>query len=210
MHLIVVSKDLQQFAHIHPEYTDEGQYAVNYALPAAGDYIIFNEFYGADGKMQIERNTLSVGGSPTPTGELTLTPDIGQPKLVDGLTVLLTTSPQKVRRRGSTVFNLSVSKDGKPVTTLEPYLGAPAHIVMISSDTMQFAHTHGDAPGGTMAGDMGNTNMGNMVMPTPEPHYGPNLQFTHTFMQPGIYRVWVQFGYEGHVVTAGYTVQVNR
>jgi len=210
MHLIVVSKDLQHFAHIHPTYTGEGRYSVADRLPTSGEYLLFNEFFMADGKMQLERNAITAAGSPTANATAILTPTLGQPQQVDGLTMVLNANPQRIRRWSATTFTFSVSKDGSPVTTLEPFLGAPAHVVLISSDTMQFAHTHGDVPGGAMSGDMSNMNMGNMAMPTPPAKFGPNLQFTHTFMQPGFYRLWVQFGYEGRVVTVGYNVQVNK
>lgn len=210
MHLIIVSKDLQHFSHIHPDHLGEGRYAVAESLPTAGDYLLFNEFFTADGKMQLERNAITAAGSPSAGAGATLTPNLGQPQQVDGLTTVLNAYPQRVRRWSATTFTLSVSKDGNPVSNLEPYLGAPAHVVLISADTMQFAHTHGDVPGGAMSGDMSNMNMGNMAMPTPPAHFGPNLQFTHTFMQPGFYRLWVQFGYEGRVVTVGYNVQVSK
>ncbi len=210
MHLIVVSKDLQHFAHIHPIYVSEGRYSVADSLPIPGDYLLFNEFFTADGKMQLERNGITAAGSPSAGANATLTPTLGQPQQVDGLTMVLNANPQRIRRWSATTFTLSVSKDGNPVTTLEPFLGAPAHVVLISADTMQFAHTHGDVPGGAMSGDMTNMNMGSMAMPTPPTKFGPNLQFTHTFMQPGFYRLWVQFGYEGRVVTVGYNVQVSK
>jgi hypothetical protein len=211
MHLIVVSKDLTEFAHIHPEYTGNGKYTATGNFPTAGDYLLFNEFFGSGGEMQLERNEISVAGDRASEVSPGLTPNLGQPQQVEGLTLMLNADSLKVRRRVPTHFTLSVSKEGSPVTTLEPYLGAPAHVVLISADTMQFAHTHADVPGGAMSGDMSSMNMA-MPMATlaPDAHFGPNLQFTHTFMQPGLYGLWAQFGYEGHVITVGYNVQVNK
>jgi hypothetical protein len=211
MHLIVVSKDLTEFAHIHPEHVGDGKYTATSNFPVAGDYLLFNEFFGSGGEMQLERNEMSVAGDRTSEVIPDRTQNLGQPQQVEGLTLVLNADPPKIRRRVSTHYTLSVSKQGRPVTTLEPYLGAPAHVVLISADTMQFAHTHADIPGGAMSGDMSSMNMA-MPMPTPAPnsHFGPNLQFTHTFMQPGLYRLWVQFGYESRVITVGYNVQVNK
>jgi hypothetical protein len=183
MHLIVVSTNLSHFAHIHPTHQEEGRYTVDTTLPEAGKYLLFNEFFTADGTMQIERNELATSGALTEGNGATLISDLNTPQEVDGLSVVLTPNVQKVRRRAPVTFTLTASRGGQPATDLEPYLGAPCHIVIISADTMQFAHTHGDVPGGTMSHDMSATNMAGMVMPTPPARFGPSVQFTHTFMQ---------------------------
>ena len=210
MHLIVVSSDLNHFEHIHPAPQAEGRYTVDTILPNEGKYLLFNEFFTADGTMQIERNELATSGATTEDNAATLTPDLNIPHEVDALSIVLTPNVQKVRRRAPVTFTLTASQEGQPVTDLEPYLGAPCHVVIISEDTRQFAHTHGDVPGGAMSHDMSTTNMAGMVMPTPPTRFGPSVQFTHTFMQAGMYRMWVQFGYEGKVITTAHNVQVLK
>jgi hypothetical protein len=210
MHLIVVSSDLNHFAHLHPAHQAEGRYTVGATLPEEGQYLLFNEFFTADGTMQIERNELATSGAPAEDKAAALTPDLDIPHEVNGLSIVLAPNVQKVRRRAPVTFTLTASKGGQPITDLEPYLGAPCHVVIISADTKQFAHTHGDIPGGAMSHDMSSTNMAGMVMPTPPARFGPSLQFTHTFMQAGMYRVWVQFGYGGEVITTAHNVQVLK
>jgi hypothetical protein len=210
MHLIVVSQDLQHFAHIHPQDMGDGRYTVGASMEAAGKYLLFNEFVTADGTTQIERDLIATSGAEDADTPAALVPDVGQPQQVEGLTVTLTSAASKVRRRAPATFNLNVTRDGQPVTDLQPFLGAACHVVIVSADTKQFAHTHGDVPGGAMSGDMSGMNMGTMAMPTPPARFGPALQFTHTFMQPGLYRVWVQFGHKDKVVTVAYNVQVVK
>ncbi|MEO8289312.1 MAG: hypothetical protein ABI670_23130 [Chloroflexota bacterium] len=208
MHLIVVSQDLTNFAHIHPVDEGNGSYVISDTVPSGGKYLMYNEFTTADGITQIERDVLATDGAGAADTPASLTPDIGTKQEVDGVTAQLTTNSPKIRRRIPTHFFLDVSKNGQPVTDLEPFLGAPCHIVIISADTKQFDHTHGDVPGGAMAGDMTTMNMATMALPTPPAHFGPQIQFTHTFMQPGAYRIWVQFGHDGKVVTVPYNVIV--
>src|SRR5688500_2809506 len=213
MHLIVVSSDLRRFAHIHPTHEAEGLYTVETALPEAGSYLLFNEFFTSDGTMQIERNELSTSEIPAETAAPSLLPDLNTQLEVGELSVVLKANVQKVRRRSPITFTLTSARNGEPVTDLEPYLGAPCHVVIISADTKQFAHTHGDIPGGTMSGgtsggDM--TNMANMVMPTPPARFGPNIQFTHTFMQAGMYRVSVQFVTQDEVVRTAHNIQILK
>jgi hypothetical protein len=210
MHLIVVSRDLSYFSHLHPESTVAGSYAVTQTLPATGPYLLFNEFYMAGGKMQLERDVLMTGGAPPVSPDPVLTPTLGVPLEADGLTAVLTANASKIRRRSSTSFQLQVVNNGRPVTDMEPFLGAPAHVVMVSADTRQFAHTHADLPGGAMAGDMGGAIMSGMSMPSPPARFGPTLSFAHTFMQPGLYRLWVQFGYQGKVITVGFNIEVYK
>jgi len=209
MHLIVVSQDLQHFSHIHPADQRAGSYAVTDKVPQQGRYLLFSEFFTADGTPQIERNELTTDSAPPQTGA-NLAPDMGRPQQVGELTATLTADVEKVRRRAPATFTLTFTKDGEPVADLEPYLGAPCHVVIISADTKQFAHTHGDVPGGAMSADMAGGSMADMSMPPPPPHFGPSVQFTHTFMQAGLYRVWVQVGYAGEVLTIANNVQVNK
>ena len=209
MHLIVVSQDLKHFQHIHPLPEGGGRYSAASAVPEAGKYLLFNEFVTAAGVTQVERDLLDTTGS-APDSQAQLTPDLGKKQRVGELEVVMASTSPRVRRRLPVSFTLDVTRDGSPVTELEPYLAAPCHIVIISADTRQFAHTHGDVPGGPMSGDMSDMDMSQMSsMPVPD-HFGPRLQFTHTFMQQGVYRVWLQFGYKGQVQTVAYNVQVDK
>lgn len=210
MHLIVVSQDLLSFAHVHPEEAGAGSYRVTETLPQAGKYVLFNEFVTADGTTQIERNVVATEGADGADNPARLTPDLGTAKESAGLEAVLTSPVSKIRRRVPTPFFLDVTQDGKPATELEPFLGAACHVVIVSADTKQFAHTHGDLPGGAMSGDMSKMDMAAMPMPTPPAKFGPRLEFTHTFMQPGMYRLWVQTEYRGEVATFAYNVMVEK
>lgn len=209
MHLVMVSQDLTHFQHIHPLPVGEGHYSVSSAVPRAGKYLLFNEFVTAAGVTQVERDLLDTTGS-SPDTQAQLTPDLGSAQRIGELEAKLTSISTKVRRRIPMTFNLDVTRDGDPVTELEPYLAAPCHVVIISADTRQFAHTHGDVPGGPMSGDMSGMDMSQMSsVPVPD-HFGPRVQFTHTFMQEGVYRIWLQFRYRGEVQTVAYNVKVDK
>jgi hypothetical protein len=210
MHLIVVSQDLQSFAHVHPEEAEPGRYSVTETLPRVGKYVLFDEFVTAEGVTQIERNVVATEGAESADNPAALAPDLGTMKESVGLQAVLTTPVNKVRRRVATPFFLDVTQDGKPAADLQPFLGAACHVVIVSADTKQFAHTHGDIPGGALSGDMSKMDMAAMPMPTPPSKFGPRLEFTHTFMQPGPYRLWIQLGHAGEVATFAYNVMVER
>lgn len=210
MHMFVMSQDLKTFAHIHPEDSGGGDYSVQYTAPAPGKYVLFNTFTTQDGATQIERDVVEVGPKPAPDASAMLSPDLGVAKQVDDLTVVMAADVQKLRRRAPTSFTISVSENGTPVTDMQPFLGAAVHVVIASADTKQFAHTHGDVAGGAMSGDMSGMSMAGMAMPTPPPFFGPDLQFTYTFMQPGLYRMWLQFIHNGELKTLSYDLEISK
>ena len=63
IHLIIVSKDLGQFYHEHPEYTAEGDYKVQYTFPKGGDYVLFQDYTPTGSGHQLGRQPLTVKGS---------------------------------------------------------------------------------------------------------------------------------------------------
>jgi hypothetical protein len=46
-------------------------------------------------------------------------------------------------------------------------------------------------------------------MADPPARFGPNLTFTHTFNNPGLYKVWVQFSHAGRVMTVPWVVEAK-
>jgi hypothetical protein len=192
MHLIMVSKDLRQFQHVHPEPGADGAYSVTVTLPAAGAYVLYDEFE-KDGRTVLDWRELTVGG--TTGGPATLQADTGA-KTSNGLTATLS-APRAISAHEETVFSLKVTRDGQEVTDLAPYLGAAAHVAIVSADTTAFAHTHADA------GQHGHEAA---ALPA---KFGPELSFEYTFPKPGFYKVWVQFNQGGAVHTVDYVVEVG-
>ena len=80
-------------------------------------------------------------------------------------------------------------KSGVPVTDLEPYLGAPAHLLVVSSDLVDAVHSH-------PAVEFSSVN-------------GPDVVFEAVFPKPGTYRMWVQFKRQGRVELAAFTVAAS-
>lgn len=76
-----------------------------------------------------------------------------------------------------------VNEDGTS-TDLEPYLGAAGHLVAIREGDLAYVHLHAGA----------------------DPTMADMLMFGSKLPQPGTYRLFVQFGHAGSVVTAEFTV----
>ena len=178
LHLLMVSKDLSWYAHEHPVLQPDGTFTFTWTFPAGGEYTLFNDFTPKDVGMQVVPVTLKVEGAPR--AAVALAVDNDKPKIVDGYTVTLDTGGP-VKTGGATHMAYTISKDGKPVTTLAPYLGAMGHLVIISEDRTQFVHSHPHESGAGHAG-AAKSAMG-----------GPKVDFEASFTVPGTYKGWAQF-----------------
>jgi Cu+-exporting ATPase len=201
MHLIVVSRDLSYFAHIHPQPTGSvGQYEIKHTFPAAGDYILYDEFGLAGKSDEVHRFDLRVGNSASAPANLVA--DLG-PKTLDGYNVSIKLA-NDVMSGVESSFVVTVAQSGQPVTDLEPYLGAAAHVVVLDASAGGFAHVHA-ASGDMPAAQAGSTD----EMAAPPASFGPDLSFSYTFEKPGLYKVWVQFARAGQVTTVPWVVEVR-
>ena len=85
-------------------------------------------------------------------------------------------------------FTVKDAKTGAPVTDLEPYLGAPAHMLIVRADLTDAVHAH---PEELATG-------------------GPTVSFHPLVPSPGDYKVWVQFQRAGKVITVPFVVRAER
>ena len=202
MHTILVGDDLKSFAHIHPRARDDGSYRVQTTPPDAGTYRLYTEFVSG-GEKVLDRRELAVGSGDRE--EANLSPDLS-PKTVDGTTFVLDV-PEKIRAGEPVHLEFELTEDGEPVTDLSPYLGAAAHVAIVSEDGEDFAHGHGEAKSSEKAAHGGGDHQdaGHSVPET----FGPGVHTEHTFEGPGLHKLWAQFERDGRVITAPFVVEVR-
>ncbi|MDX1967063.1 MAG: hypothetical protein SFV23_07835, partial [Planctomycetaceae bacterium] len=70
MHLILVRDALDQFLHLHPEVSDEGQAKIDLTVPEPGLYHVYVDCQPAGGQPGTARTTLTVAGEARPAPEL--------------------------------------------------------------------------------------------------------------------------------------------
>lgn len=191
LHLLVVSKDLSYFAHEHPTRKPDGGFALSFTFPAPGVYTLYHDFTPKGSPQQVVPVEVRVTGTaPAP---IALTPDISGPKMIDGYTVTLDSNGPL--RTGESHLSYTLTKDGKPVRDLSPYLGAMGHLVIISEDLRQFVHAHPHD-----GADHGSA-------PTSDAR-GPKVDFEAHFTAPGRYKSWAQFQHLGKIITIPFTFEV--
>ncbi|CAA9312680.1 MAG: FIG00995371: possibly secreted protein [uncultured Friedmanniella sp.] len=183
LHLVVVRRDLTDFQHVHPQLDRQGTWSVPLDLSDAGAYRLFADFTPADRDDNLTLGAdLSVAGDYQPEA----LPATSRTAEVDGYTVTLDGALEPGQEAELT---LSVSKDGQPVTDLQPYLGAYGHLVALRDRDLAYLHVH---PAGT-PGD-GQTQP------------GPAVTLYATVPSAGNYRLFLDFRHGDQVRTAAFTV----
>jgi hypothetical protein len=183
LHLIVVRRDGAEFRHLHPEMGAAGTWSVPIEFAEAGVYRAFADF-SVDGEKQTLATDLFVSG-----GEFEARP-FPAPRAVEetnGYEVRLQADEATAGEPDSLAF--TVSRDGRPVEDLAPYLGAKGHLVALREGDLAFLHVHPEE-GDEVAAD--------------------EIVFEATFPTAGRYRLYLQFKHEGAVRTAEFTVVVPR
>jgi hypothetical protein len=184
LHLIVVRRDMVGYQHVHPTLDGNGTWSVPVGL-SGGDYRVFADFVPAGGEALTLGADLHVAGryDPRPLAATTGT------ATVDGYTVVLSGAPTP---NVSSPLTLSVSRNGKPVNDLQPYLGAYGHLVALRASDLAYLHVH----------PMGEPGDGITLA-------GPEIGFLTTFPSNGDYRLFLDFKHEDVVRTAEFTVSVG-
>ena len=187
LHLIVVRTDGTWFRHVHPTMAADGTWSLPWEWAAAGTYRVYADFVPAD---EAEGHPVTLTRTVDVAGELTpVVPAIADTATVDGFTVDLT---GELSVGTASQLTLSVSKDGEPVTTLQPYLGAFGHLVALREGDLAFLHVHpeGDEPAA------GETS-------------GLEISFMAEAPTPGRYLLYLDFQVDGQVHSAPFVVDAH-
>ncbi len=187
LHLIVVRRDLASFQHLHPTLDPAtGVWTTTMDASAAGTYRVFADVVpeGHDGLTL--GTDLAVAGAFAPAPPETTE---SRTVRVDGYEVRLGGT---VRAGQSGTLTATVSRAGRPVTDLDPYLEAYGHLVALRQSDLAYLHVHPDGhPGdGTTAA-------------------GPTVEFTVDVPTTGVYRLYLDFQHDGVVRTAPFVLTVE-
>ena len=186
LHLIVVRRDHAGFQHLHPVLDEAtGTWTVPAQL-TPGSWRVFADFSAAGGPALVLGSDLLVPGhvaAPEPVDET-------RSAAVDGYTVSVDGT---LRPGAHAALTLTVTKDGTPVTDLQPYLGAYGHLVALRGDDLAYLHVH---PGGE-PGDGGTRP-------------GPEIEFGAEVPSAGRYHLYLDFRHDGVVRTAHLVLDAGR
>lgn len=180
LHLIVVRRDLTGFQHVHPTLDEvTGTWSVPVEL-TPGAWRVIADFTpaGAD--------PLVLGTDLLVPGRLALAPEPTEARVsVSGAYQGVLNGEVAV---GETALTLTLSRAGRPITDLQPYLGAYGHLVAVRAGDLGYLHVHPDEDTGP----------------------GPDLVFHTEFPSDGVYRLFLDVRHRGRVITLPFTVEVGE
>lgn len=180
-HFYLIRSDLSGFQHLHPTMAADGTWSVNPKAVLPGSYRLYVQVVPVGSK---EPLVLSRSVSVEGTASAEPLPAVSTTTTVDGYTLTLSGQPTNGKE-----LEITVTKAGKPVTDLQPYLATYAHVTAFRKDNLAFAHLH---PLNTVQGNG-----------------GPKLRFMVEIEQAGTYRLFIQFMTGGVLHTASMTTIVG-
>lgn len=184
LHLIVVSKDLSYFNHIHPDYKEKGLFDITTQFPTGGDYKLFADFVPSGSSVMTKSEWVKVEGEAVKP--IPIQPDSNLTKVVEGKEVSLVFNELAANKEIMLTFTIKDEKIKKPITNLQQYLGAVGHVVTLTENAEQYLHVH----------------------PMEEKATGPEAKFMTTFPKSGVYKIWGQFQHENKVFVVPFVVRV--
>jgi hypothetical protein len=185
LHLIVVRRDLSGFHHVHPTMAADGTWSIPFTFTAGGTWRLYADFQPAG-----HDSPITLGTDVNVTGMYVPVP-VAEPASVysfHGYDVTLAGTPVAGKESELT---FTISRDGKPVTDLQPYLGAFGHLVSLRGGDLAYLHNHPAQHA------------------EPGAKGGPTITFATTFPTAGTYSLFLDFQHAGAVHTAEFTVEVG-
>lgn len=182
LHLIVVRSDGTQFRHVHPAMSADGTWSIPWTWPTGGSYRVFADFVPPHGENVTLTRSVDVAGPFTQ-------PAAARPSTrasVDGLDVTLTGD---LHVESESTLTVEITRDGRPVTDVQPYLGAFGHLVALREGDLAYLHVHPDG-----------------AEPAPGDRSGPRIRFTTEAPTPGRYLLYLDFRVDGAVHTAPFVI----
>jgi hypothetical protein len=174
---------------VHPKLANDGTWTTALDL-TPGQWRVFADFKPTGGEALTLGADLSVPDmsvprqrDPAQAGRTT------RMATVDGYTVELTGD---LVAGEHSILKLRVARDGRPVTDLQPYLGAYGHLVALRGGDLAYLHVHPDGEPGD-----GKT----------EP--GPEIEFGAEVPSDGEYHLYLDFKHDGVVRTAQFQLDAT-
>jgi hypothetical protein len=133
LHLIVLSRNLVDYWHLHPTMDSHGSWTAELPAMAPGSYRVFADFQPADGEPLTLSSDIVVPGSV----ELSEIPPSNQ---TDDVGPYQGTMAGRALV-GPSLLSFGIAEDGEAIRT-EPYLGAAGHLVAIRAGDLAFLHVH--------------------------------------------------------------------
>jgi hypothetical protein len=175
LHLIVVSSNLKEYQHLHPETDEPGVFKVSHSLKT-GEYKAFIDIKPTGKKYVVEPISFNIGDEHDDHMDNTLQVDDDLVREVQGHKATLVPSSFNKSEEIELSFDLAGEIP-------EHYLGALGHVVILDEKGQKYIHVH--------------------------PLEGNDPIFATKFSEPGIYKIWAEFKFNGEVFVFPYVIEIK-
>lgn len=183
VHLLIMSRDLDYFAHEHPQPMEGGALGLVVTFPTAGEYVLFGDYKPEGGRITVSSSRLTVQGTGVMKDPDLRKDDLSQARRKGDFEVKL---DQEVHGSDS-MLSFTMTRGGKPVSELHPYLGARGHLVIVDPGASTLLHSH--------------------PIDSREPG---KVAFHARFPSPGLYKLWAEFRPEGKPLLVDFVIEVTE
>jgi hypothetical protein len=239
MHLFLIRvPQMDRFYHLHPAPDQAGVFVDELPPIAAGHYQLFADIVRESGfpdTLSAEIDIPRMAGKPLGGDDSTAAaPPIASrsPSSRESFVSALSDGTRMVWERGSHPlpanqllwFKFRVEDaNGKPVESLEPYMGMAGHAEFVRSDLSVFAHVHPDGSVPMAAVELADATLPLRTQPSESTNssampdmpgmalgpIAPEVEFPYGFPKPGIYRIFVQVKRNARVETGVFDAEVE-
>lgn len=183
-HLLIVDPTLTDYQHLHPEpTTTPGSYRFDFTPKHSSGYRAWADITPLDGAQ------LFVAGDLGKPGAADIDTSVSYTAVVNGyhFSLWFDKTPMMGEK---TIGSIHITDDeGRAVASLEPVMGASAHIVGFHENYQIVLHTH--------------------PLANPPPDSGAMLAFHLAPVQPGFVRLFVQVRIDGEDIYAPFGIRVH-
>lgn len=188
LHLVVVRSDGSGYRHVHPRLDRaSGTWSLPWTWDEAGPHRVYADFTpGVEGAKGVTLSrTVDVAGAYRPVAQRPSRTDE-----VDGYTV---TIDGHLEAGAATDLTVSVERDGRPVTDVQPYLGAFGHLVALRQGDLAYVHVHAEGE-----------------EPAADETTGPHIDFTAETPTAGRYLLYLDLRVDDEVHTAAFVLDARE
>jgi hypothetical protein len=177
LHLIVARDDMAGYQHLHPQLAPDGTFSIRMKLAHPGRYRAIADFT-TGGKRYVLGTDLVAPG----TASRATLPPAATTATTDGYRVEMK-RPDAIVAGEESELGFTVTRGGRAVTGLQPYLGASGHLVALHAGDLAYSHVH----------------------PSGKDLAHGSITFDAELHKAGPYRLFLQFRAGGKVHTAAFT-----
>ena len=177
LHLIAVDTGYAGYQHLHPTMAADGVWSTPMDL-APGRTRLYADFQPSGEENTVAEDELTMPGTvASPEYSLLRSQRVGP---------FTVTALGDLRAGGTSRLSFEISRDGVPVTDLEPYLGSYGHLVMLRESDGSYTHVHPE-----------------------EGPAGPTVAFVAEASSSGRHHLYLDFQHGGVVRTAQFVLDAT-